>query len=240
MSARTFFVTGTDTGVGKTFVTCGLIWFLRDQGKKVAAMKPVETGCKEHRGALLAEDASLLSDATSYSGPIDDLCPYRFRLPLSPEAAARADGVKIDLNRILDARKRRAEDADILFVEGAGGFLVPLADKLDTSDLIAKLKAKVILVAGSRIGCINHTLLTLEALERRGLSTAAVILNRIGAADDPSLETNLEDIRKRTKVPVLGEIPRLSGDLGAFRRPHYVETVRSALDVEALKRIFGV
>ncbi len=239
MSAKTFFVTGTDTGVGKTLVSCGLVWFLRDLGKKVAAMKPVETGCTEHRGALLAEDASRLSDACQYQGPIDDICPYRFRLPLSPEAAARAEGRKIDLNRILDAHAKLAAGADYVIVEGAGGLLVPLTEKMDTAGLIGRLKAKVILVAGSRIGCINHTLLTLEALDRRGLKTAAVILNRIGAPEDPSLASNLEDIRARTKIPVLGEIPRLSGEIGAFRRQHYLETVRSALDVDALKRIFG-
>lgn len=203
-------------------------------------MKPVETGCKEHRGALLAEDAALLSDAAGFNGPIEDICPYRFRLPLSPETAARADGKSIDLNRILDARARLAKEADILLMEGAGGLLVPLTDKLTTADLIARLKAKVILVVGSRIGCINHTFLTLEALDKRGLAPVAIILNRLGVADDPSVESNFEDIRRRTSIPVLGEIPRMSGDLGAFRRPHYLETVRSALDVDTLKRIFGV
>ncbi|MCW5828851.1 MAG: dethiobiotin synthase [Deltaproteobacteria bacterium] len=243
MSVQTYFVTGTDTGVGKTFVTCGLIWYLRDQGLSVGALKPVETGCQEHRGALLANDASLLSDAIKYSGPIDDICPYRFRLPLSPEAAAGSEGVRIDLNRILDARARMGEGKKVVMVEGAGGLLVPLTDKLNTADLISRLKAKVILVVASKIGCINHTLLTLEALDRRGIKTAGIILNRVSAADpaaDPSLETNLEDVRRRTKIPVLGEIPHLSGDLGAYRRQHYLETVRKALDESALKRIFGL
>ena len=139
-------VTGTDTGIGKTFVACALAHALRAGGRRVTVMKPVETGVTD-----APDDARRLREAAADPAPLDEICPYRLRAPLAPAVAARLENVTIDLTRLEALIRRRLEDADVLLVEGAGGLLVPIADSVTWADLAARLRLPLLVVAANRL-----------------------------------------------------------------------------------------
>ncbi|MCC6847758.1 MAG: dethiobiotin synthase [Deltaproteobacteria bacterium] len=201
-------VTGTDTGIGKTVVATAVAAALARRGRRVGVMKPAETGC-----APDPEDALALAAAAGDPSPLDDVCPYRFRDPVAPMLAAERAGVAIDVAALVERAERRAATVDVLLVEGAGGLLVPLAPDASFADLAARLAARVLVVVGSRLGAINHALLTFEALERRGLAAAGYVVNRLGPADDLAVATNDELLATLAAVPRLGTIPWLGGAL---------------------------
>jgi len=201
-----FFITGTDTGVGKTLVSAALIHKLVSQGLRVAGMKPVATGCKWKGGTLHSEDADLLMREANVKAPIDWVNPYAFEPPIAPHIAARQHKTYISTTHIADCLERLRNMADFVVVEGVGGFRVPLNDDQDTTDLVALLGLPVILVVGLRLGCLNHSLLTEEAIDRRGLKFAGWIGNRV----DPGMtqmESNLDTLRQRLHAPCLGVVP---------------------------------
>lgn len=203
------FVTGTDTGIGKTVVTTALAAALVRAGRRVGVMKPAETGCRPD-----PEDALALAAAAGDDAPLADVCPYRLPDPLAPALAAERAGVAIDVDAVVRLAHAREASTDVLLVEGAGGLLVPLAPGVHFADLAARLGARVIVVVGSRLGAINHALLTFEALAQRGLPVAGYVVNRLGAADDVAIETNETLLATLTGVPRLGIVPWL-GDEGA-------------------------
>ncbi len=220
---RGCFITGTDTGVGKTFIACAIAGALKDQGIDVGVMKPVETGCAERGGGLVPIDALALKEAAGATDPIDEINPYRLAAPLAPNVAARNIGSEIDLTVIKERYGDLSTRHELILVEGAGGLLAPLTDSETMADLAVKLGLPLIIVAPSRLGCINHTLLTLRAAEQAGIPVLGIILNHPTPSDtaDLSAEYNLGEIKRLAGVPVLGEVPYMEGEkAGGGREAH--------------------
>ena len=190
---RGLFITGTDTGVGKTFVSCALARGLRAAGVDVGVMKPIETGVP----AEGPEDARALRLAAGVDDPLDLICPVRFPLPASPEAAARAEGQTVSLAPIHDAFDSLARRHRFMLVEGAGGLLVPIDAHTDMADLARRLDLPLLLVARAGLGTVNHTRLTLEAAEARGLEVFGVVISHSAAKEPEGDRRNLEGLRER-------------------------------------------
>lgn len=200
------FVAGTDTGVGKTTVACALARGLRARGADVGVMKPVETGVGA-RGPL---DAAALREAAGAEDPIERVCPQRFALPAAPSVAAAHEGRAVDLAALRRAFDTLAARHAFLLVEGAGGLRVPLTRHVEMIDLAGELGLPVLLVARAALGTINHTLLSLEALESRGLLLAGVVISHAdGAISEPDAE-NLDALRQALGDRKVGELPPLA------------------------------
>ncbi len=195
------FVTGTDTGVGKTEVAAALARLLVERGVSVKVRKPVESGCPERADRLVPQDASRLCLAARSHEPLDVICPYPLKAAISPERAARIEGKAIALADLERACLASVADGDFLLVEGAGGLLSPLAHDGLVADLAARLHLPVLLVVADRLGCINHALLSAEALAARGLTLAAVVLNRVDATGPAGMD-NAADLEKWLQRPV--------------------------------------
>jgi len=203
-----FFVTGTDTGIGKTVVSCALLHAFSAEGRRVIGMKPVAAGCENGRW----QDVENLKKASNVSMPQSLINPYAFVEPIAPHIAARQEGIVIDLGMIRQACEQLQAAAEVTIVEGVGGFRVPLSssdapnDRYDTSDLAKLLDLPVILVAGIRLGWLNHTLLTAQAIQSAGLTLAGWVANTI----DPAilqLEANLQTLTEWLDCPPLGILP---------------------------------
>jgi dethiobiotin synthetase len=208
------FVTGTDTGAGKTLVGAAITAGLRARGVRLGVAKPCETGCnpvdpRDPDGTLFPEDAATLASAAGNDEPIETVCPYRFPDPLAPSLAAERVGASIDVPRLVETLTARARTLDLLLVEGAGGLLVPLTRDASFADLAQHLGARVLLVVGSRLGAINHALLSLAVLRARGIPTAGYVVNRLAPDDDLAVATNTALLRSLTDAPLLGELPHL-------------------------------
>jgi dethiobiotin synthetase len=210
-------VTGTDTGVGKTLVTAAIAAALGARGLRVAVAKPVETGCLLVEGVRYPEDAATLAAAAATPEPLEVVCPYRFADPLAPMLAAARAATTIDVAVLVRALATRAARADVCLIEGAGGVLVPLTSTATYADLARALDAPVLLIVGSRLGAINHALLSLEALAARGLRVVGYVLNRIAPDGDPAVETNAALLRSLTATRCLGELPRLADAVATLR-----------------------
>ena len=203
------FVTGTDTGIGKTLIASALVYGYGRRGLKAAGMKPVAAGCVEHEGGLLSEDVSMLMVAGNVVAPLEIHNPYAFKPAIAPHIAAAQSGVVIRFEAIQHAYEELTTLADMVVVEGVGGFRVPLSDDLDTADMAQALRIPVILVVGMRLGCLSHALLTVEAIRARGLELAGWVTNQV----DPqmsSYEENLQALEQRIAAPCLGRIPYLT------------------------------
>lgn len=203
--ARGYFVTGTDTGVGKTTFAVALIYALQQRGLRVAAMKPVAAGGALIEGGLLNEDVLALSAAANVKADVQSMNPYAFASPIAPHIAAAQVNVEIELEKILAAYAALSTQADAVVVEGAGGFRVPLGAQLDTADLARVLDLPIILVVGMRLGCLNHALLTAEAIAHRGLKWAGWVAN-IMEPDLPALNENIAALEARLPAPLLGQL----------------------------------
>lgn len=205
---RAYFVTGTDTGVGKTLVSCALLRAFAKQGLRAVGMKPVAAGCEPGVQGLCCEDVENLVAAANVAAPRELVNPYAFAPPVAPHLAARQDGVNIDIARIVAAYRELQALADVVVVEGVGGFRVPLDEHRDTADLVMALGLPVILVVGMRLGCLNHALLSAEAIRARGLTLAGWIANSV----DPAMalfDENRDALAQRMDCPLLGVIPSL-------------------------------
>jgi dethiobiotin synthetase len=234
---RTLFVTGTDTGVGKTTVSVGLLGAWRRRQLRLAALKPAETGCMpKHGESLWPEDAGRLRAAAGLlDTPIALVCPNRYALPAAPSVAARREQRPFDLHAVLRARDTMIQSSpDLLVIEGAGGLLVPYGHGATAVDLALALgPLSMLIVARAGLGTINHTALTIAECRRRDLRVAGVVLNRAHAASDPSEADNAAEIHALTGVPVLGTLPHLpSGE--ATDLATLTHAVERALDVDAL------
>jgi dethiobiotin synthetase len=205
-TSRGLFVTGTDTGVGKTRVACMLLRAFAARGERVVGMKPVATGAQWTGAGLRNEDVAQLCAASNAAAPLELVNPYCFAPAIAPHLAAAEAGARIELGRIVDACSKLAALADRVVVEGVGGFAVPLGEDYGTADLARMLGLPVVLVVGMRLGCLNHALLTVQAVERCGLRLAGWVANCI----DPEmqrLEGNVETLRTRLSAPLLGLVP---------------------------------
>lgn len=202
---RGVFVTGTDTDVGKTLISCALLHAWRAAGKTALGMKPVAAGCEWRPEGLVCGDVTALMQASSVQASCELINPYSFALPIAPHIAAEELGVDIRLERIQEAFQILTAYADVVVVEGAGGFRIPLNSNEDSADLARRLNLPVVLVVGMRLGCLNHALLTADAIRSQGLKLAGWVANRI----DPEMacfEQNLEALRQRLGSPLLGVV----------------------------------
>jgi dethiobiotin synthetase len=198
-------VTGTDTGVGKTFVACALAHAWRAAGRRVGVVKPVETGVETE-----PEDARRLAAAADDRSPLDDLCPYRLRAPLAPAVAARLEGVVVDVDRIVALIERRCREVDVLVVEGAGGLLVPIAGTATYLDLAARLRLPLLVVAANRLGTVNHCALTARVAASAGVAILGFVLSQPAPATDASSSSNVATIAELTGLRCLGVLPHLA------------------------------
>jgi dethiobiotin synthetase len=221
-----YFIAGTDTGVGKTLVSCALLHAFAGQGKSVVGFKPVAAGCDDDDHN---EDAKLLRAASNVQATYGQINPYCFSHAIAPHLAARKVGVNIDFSRIMTSYKELSGLADEVIVEGVGGFSVPLNEQQDSADLAQQLGSPVILVVGMRLGCLNHALLTQRAITDYQLKCAAWVAN-VRDSDMPALQENIAALRQRIDAPLLGIIPfQAHPDAGAAARH---------LDLSLLERDF--
>lgn len=226
------FITGTDTGVGKTLITAGLAHALRTKKIDVGVMKPIETGCPTRDGRLRPPDALTLREAAGSRDALDLINPYRFREPLAPMVAAERSRRDIDVERLLSCFGRLTNRHTIMLVEGAGGLLVPITDKVSYLDLAARLRLPVLVVIGSRLGALNHARLTVEAALAARIPVAGAIVNRATPERSLARTTNVSALQRLLPIPVLGEIPYLAGDRGntLWRSPIVRRILTSYLD----------
>jgi dethiobiotin synthetase len=204
-----YFITGTDTGVGKTLVSCGLLHAFAAQGKTVVGMKPVAAGCMPTPQGLSCEDVASLMAASNVSAPIALINPYAFQPPIAPHLAAAQAGIAIEIEPICAACAALRTLAEVVIVEGVGGWRVPLNPREDTADMAQQLGLPVILVVGMRLGCLNHALLSAQAIGAAGLKLAGWVANRI----DPQMsafDDNLDALQSRLAAPLLGVVPHFT------------------------------
>ena len=202
------YVTGTDTGIGKTFASCTLLHALRAHGLRAAGMKPVASGCERIDGEWRNADALALQAAGEPGIAYADINPFALEHPLAPELAARDAGIDVALPPILDAHARLAARADALIVEGVGGWAAPLSASLMQADLVRALRLPVVLVVGLRLGCLNHALLSARAIAADGVHLAGWIASHV----DPAMERvddNLAMLRARMPAPCWGVLPHV-------------------------------
>lgn len=203
--SRGYFITGTDTDVGKTVISAALVHAIAGHGHRVAGMKPVASGCYQVGDDFRNSDADLLVQAANLTLDYDTVCPYRFVPAIAPHLAAEQAGVVISKERILDCYRNAASQADRIVVEGVGGWMVPVANGLSMADIAVEMDLPVIMVVGARLGCINHALLTQHAIASSGLSLAGWIYNRI----DPDMEVAdsvKQELESMLDAPLIADI----------------------------------
>jgi len=195
------FVAGTDTGVGKTVVAAGLVRLARKAGIRAIALKPIETGCQVRSGVLFPEDGAFLVEAAEKRLTLDECVPFRFSIPASPARAAAMEGRNLKMSDVVEHISALAEDADLTVVEGAGGLMVPIQGRLMMIDLAERLDYPILLVARTRLGTFNHTLLSVNAIRERGMRIAGIVLSCSSPETGPEEEF----------IP--GDLARLVGDV---------------------------
>lgn len=207
---QSYFVIGTDTNVGKTYIASALLRHFVSSGKRAVGMKPVASGCELSaqgiwQGQLVNDDVVALYEAGNVPATLELINPYHFEPAIAPHIAAEKAGVEIDLDLIVRFYHVLAEMADVVVVEGAGGFFVPVNDQQTLADLAVKLNLQIILVVGMRLGCINHALLTVEAIKARGLKLAGWVANQVDP-DMSMFDENLASLKQRIEAPCLSVV----------------------------------
>lgn len=208
MTTQSYFVTGTDTGVGKTLIASALVYQFAQAGYQSLGMKPIAAGFDFKDGEHQNEDVIALMAASQVKAPLDLVNPYRFLPPIAPHIAANLVSETIAIDKIRLAYEQLTSLANVVIVEGAGGFCVPLNDNQTSADLVEALNIPVILVVGMRLGCLNHALLTQQAILSRGLKLAGWVANIIDP-DMPYLNENIQSLKTRIHTPCLGVVPWL-------------------------------
>jgi dethiobiotin synthetase len=235
---RGVFITGTDTGVGKTLVTAALAYALKQQGSEVGVMKPIETGVSQAR--MAQSDAAQLRAFVESEDALGAICPFQFKLPLAPVAAAHTERRIISPEVIRQTYRLLSNRYDYMVVEGVGGVHVPIAPKTDVMDLLIRLKLPVVVVGRAGLGGINHALMTIEALRRRKIRIVALVLNCPHSTKSNIVRlqarTTVEALRKRAGVPVLGPLPFQSALSRQFRRT-VVRLARTAAVKQLVKLV---
>jgi dethiobiotin synthetase len=233
LNYRGLFITGTDTGVGKTVVAAGLVASLRNSGMDIGVMKPIETGF-----SLRSSDAFFLQRTAGVSDLLDSITPYRLKHPLSPYAAAQIERISIRFEKIRRAYHRLLEEHQALLVEGAGGLLVPITRKMTMADLALRLDLPLLIVARTGLGTLNHTLLTVEVAKRRGVRVAGVIFNHLVQRRGLAEKTNPSVIKDFLSVPILGEIPYAPFLKGENRAKEKIgKWVETHVDIERIRSL---
>lgn len=211
MNTRTkdYFITGTDTEIGKTFVTAALLRAFAQRGLRTLGMKPVAAGAEMVDGVWHNEDVDQLIAASSVKAPQAIVAPYLMRTPAAPHIVAQLEEVQIDVRQIAASYQQARELANVVLVEGVGGYVVPLDETTSTVDMAQALNLPVILVVGMRLGCINHALLTAQAIQASGLHLAGWVANTVDA-EMKFFEENVQALKQRLPAPCLGVMPRSS------------------------------
>ncbi len=238
--ARGLFITGTDTGVGKTVVAAALARLLRLRGINVGIMKPVTSGCSEANGVLRSDDAELLAWAAELDGVDSDSAPYLLRAPIAPSVAAEQEGVRVDFAVIAAAFERLAGRHDFVIVEGAGGLMAPLSGGLMVADLVNRLGLPLLVVARPNLGTVNHTALTCFAARQLGISVAGVVVNGYPAAPDLAESSAPHLIDSLSGAPLLGLLPRIEADNEKAIVIHLAEQLNSLPTTPILLREIGL
>jgi dethiobiotin synthetase len=210
-----YFITGTDTDVGKTHIASALVRYFVQQGQTAVGMKPIAAGCEKINGALRNADVGILLAASNLAARLEDVNPYAFEPAIAPHIAAEQAGVTVSLSKIKHAFDALQLQADALIVEGAGGFRVPINREQTMADLAVQLNLPVIMVVGLRLGCINHALMTAGSIRAAGLDLVGWVANRI-EPDMPALEENVQTLKAMIKAPCIadvnwGAVPKFSG-----------------------------
>ena len=220
--AQSYFVTGTDTGIGKTVVSCALLSAYAARGDSSVGMKPVVTGsvCGEWI------DVNTIIAASSVDAPREWVNPYSFIPPIAPHLAAKQAGIEIDIGIISQAYCNLQKIADVIIVEGAGGIMVPLNGRNDVADMICSLNLPLILVVGMRLGCLNHALMTAKIAQAAGLRLAGWVANKIDPQMD-SFDENFHTLKYRLNCPLLGVLP--------FERNIDIKEFSTLLDISQLE-----
>lgn len=203
------FLTGTDTGVGKTMVSAALAYLLNQRGVSVGVAKPFESGVSDPNN--LGEDGHLLRWASGCRDGVDSITPYRMFEPLAPAFAARREGIDIDWKHVIDTIRDGHRRCDFQLVEGAGGLLVPLAGTRLVADMAKELALPLLIVARAGLGTINHTLLTLESARTRGLKVAGWIINGLSLTANVAEQHAAEEVSRLTDIPCWGVLPQVVG-----------------------------
>jgi len=233
--SKGYFVTGTDTEIGKTLVSAALLWKLNSLGIDCVGFKPVVAGTyKAQNGARLNEDIESLrmvsTSKVERSLSADDLCPYILDALIAPHLGAASQNIALDAKTILSAFKQLQQDFSAVIVEGVGGFLVPINDVDNMGDVAQSFDLPVILVVGMRLGCINHALLSCEAIAQRKLKLAGWVANSLNTPM-PMLQENVDALKKRIPAPFLGLIPSLSQHLAKPQNtPYSIEALTFAAE----------
>ncbi|BFM14413.1 dethiobiotin synthase [Maricurvus nonylphenolicus] len=209
MAKKKFFISGTDTDVGKTLIGAGILEAANRKGLRTVAMKPIAAGCEQTEQGLRNEDALTLIDAMSLELPYSQVNPIAFEPPIAPHIAAMRENKTLSVSRLTGfCNGILMQSSDFVVIEGAGGWRVPLNPRETLADLAIELNLPVVMVVGMRLGCINHAILTAEAIERDGLKVAGWVANRV----DPEMscyEENLMTLKTLIQAPLLGEVPFL-------------------------------
>ncbi|MBI2316722.1 MAG: dethiobiotin synthase [Betaproteobacteria bacterium] len=205
-------ISGTDTGIGKTVATCALLRSLAARSIAALGMKPISAGVNSQG---LWDDVEQIRSASPISAPVEDVAPYRLRAAASPHFAAAEDGITIRSDVVLAALERLEQQAEVVLIEGVGGFRVPLSRELDSADLAQAIGAPVLLVVPMRLGCINHALLSAEAIARRGLALAGWLANRGIDPDYARAADTIDTISDRIGTSCLGVLPKLDRETGS-------------------------
>ncbi|MCK4743435.1 MAG: dethiobiotin synthase [Sulfuriflexus sp.] len=223
-----YFITGTDTGVGKTLCAAGLLEAFKQQGKTTIAMKPVASGCEETSEGLRNEDALLLMQHMTAEASYEEVNPYTFVPPMAPHLAAVREGLTINSEPLVKQARQLSDRADCIVIEGAGGWLAPLNETQSFADLAKQFEIPVILVVGIRLGCLNHALLTVENMQQRDVCIAGWIANAgLPETDDcMDIEENIASLVSRIAAPLLGTVPQIADK--------NIVKIASLLDVSSL------
>ena len=217
--SKAWFITGTDTGVGKTLIANALLRIAYEDGKSTLGLKPVSAGCYLRDGIQVNEDAWELLQSSSVDVAYADVNPVALREPMAPHIAAQREGVTLEAGPLIEHCRQRAALADFCVVEGAGGWRVPLNDSETMADVATGLGYPVILVVGMRLGCINHTLLTAAAIAASGLRLAGWVANHIDR-EMAVAEENVATLAARLDAPLLGTVPAMDNPKAVFAAPH--------------------
>lgn len=238
-SGKILFVTGTDTGVGKTLVAAGLVRLARARGLRSLGIKPMETGCSLREGTLYPEDGAFLREAAQNELTLDECAPFRFSLPASPARAAAMEGRRLDVTEIVEHISVVAENADFTVVEGAGGLMVPIQGDLMMIDLIRRLGCPALLVGRTRLGTVNHTLLSLNALKHQAIATAGIVLSCSANPIGPEEEFTPTDLSRLVKdVPVM-VLPYVNAETAADSS-RIAELMAASWPDEVTNRLLGI
>ena len=235
MAAQGFFITGTDTGVGKTVTTACLLSLYRKHRLNVGVMKPIETGVDPECSSSANSDAKFLLEIAQCSDPLSQVSPVRLKTAASPFQAAKIDNRVIDMDRIFNSFHQLSDKYDNLLVEGIGGLLVPLKPDYLVCDLIRDLGLPLLVVGKNALGTLNHTLLTLRAAEQAGIPVKGVILNRTEAGGKDAIESGYADIiTEFSGIPVLGEIPYMGQISEKSFADEFLDKLEADLDFNEL------